>query len=127
MPAIANVVVADATPANKTLYPMSASVASSKFLERAANIAAGNRSLELKMSLAAGTRKTDRITVLYARPYEVLVDGVYVVNDVMRFSGEFVIAESVPTTERNHFATEVKNLMALAGIAGYVANRDPYY
>lgn len=127
MPAIANVVIADATPANKTLYPISASVASSKFMERAANVAAGNRILELKMSLATAQRLTDRATVLYARPYEVQTAGVWGVASTARFAGEFVIPTDMPATERGHFWAEVKNLVALAMIQSYVKDRDPCY
>lgn len=127
MPAISNVVVADATPTNHTLYPLSASIASSRFNERAANTVAGNRSLEIKLALANATRPTDRVTVLYAAPYEVLLDGAYVVNDIMRFSGEFVLATSIPSGIREDFATEVKNLMAHALLMSYVRDRDPCY
>lgn len=127
MPAIASVVLADATPANHTLYPMSASIASSRFMARDGNTAAGNRALEIKLALASKTRATDRVTILYAAPYEVLQDGAYVVDDILRFSGEFVIAQSVPVAFRNHFVTEVKNLMAHALITSYVKDRDPCF
>lgn len=127
MPAIANVVVADATPANTTLYPISASVGSSRFLERGGVLAAANRSLELKLALANKTRATDRVTVLFARPYAVLEDGVYVVRDVMRFNGEFVISENIPADVRNHFYSEVASLFGTTLLRGYVKDRDPCY
>lgn len=127
MPAIANVVVADATPANTTLHPISASVGSSRFLERGGVLAAANRSLELKLALANKARATDRVTVLFARPYAVLEDGVYVVRDVMRFNGEFVISENIPADVRNHFYSEVDSLFGTALLRGYVKDRDPCY
>lgn len=127
MPAIASLVVADATPSNKTLYPLSAAMASSKFIERAANLAAGNRTAELKMSLASSTRATDRITVLYARPFEQQVDGVWVVQDIGRMSAEIVVPVNWSTTERGHFYAECKNLLALATVQAYVKDRDPCY
>lgn len=127
MPAIVSLVVADATPANKTLYPISASVASSKFLERAANTAAGNRSAELKLSLASSQRVTDRVTVLYARPYEVSSGGIWMVDSIARMSCEFVVPVSWPVTERGHFYAEAKDLVAQAMIEAYVKDRDPNY
>lgn len=127
MPAIANVVVADATPTNHTLYPLSAAIASSRFNERAAHTVAGNRALEIKLALANATRPTDRVTVLYSAPYEVLQDGAYVVNDIMRFSGEFVLATTIPSDIREDFVTEVKNLMAHALVMSYARDRDPCY
>jgi hypothetical protein len=127
MTAVANLVIADATPANKTLYPLSASIASSKFIERAANTALGNRSAEFKLSLASSARVTDRVTLLYARPIEVLVDGAYTVDSIARMAVELVIPANWTTTERGHFWAECKNLMALAGVQSYVKDLDPFY
>lgn len=127
LPAIGNLVVADATPANKTLYPLSASIGSSRFSARDAATVAGNRSLEYKMSLASSARVTDRITLLYARPYEVTEAGIVIVQSIARAAIEFVVPASLPVTERGHFWAEVKNLVALAATQSYVKDRDPMY
>lgn len=127
MPAISSLVIADATPANKTLYPLSASIASSRYMERAANLAAGNKSAELKMSLATTARPTDRITALYAHPFEAQVDGVWVVQNVGRMAVEFVIPADWTTTERGHFFALCKNYVAHATVQAYVRDRDPNY
>jgi len=127
MPAISNLVIADATPTNKTLYPLSASIASSRFMERAANLAAGNKSTELKLSLATTQRPTDRVTLLYGHPYELQVDGVWAVQNVGRMSCEFVIPADWTSTERGHFYALCKNLVAHATVQAYVKDRDPAY
>lgn len=127
MPAITSVVIADAVPSNKTLYPLSASIASSKYRARDGAIQAGNRSLELKMSLASAQRPTDRVTILYGMPVEETVDGVIVVRDILRFTGEFVLPTTVGATIANNFWTEVKNLVGLGVIQSYVRDRDPNY
>jgi hypothetical protein len=126
MAAISNLVVADATPTNHTLYPLSASIASSKYAEQAANIMSGNRTLELKLSLASKTRATDRATVLYAAPKEQEVDGVWGVASTGRFTGEYVIPENWTSAERNHFATEAASIVANAVIKA-LTKRDPPY
>jgi anion-transporting ArsA/GET3 family ATPase len=126
MSAIANVVVADATPTNHTLYPLSASIASSKYADQAANIMSGNRTLELKLSLASKTRATDRVTVLFASPKEQEVDGVWGVASIGRATLEYVIPEDWTSTERNHFATEVASLAANAVVKA-LTKRDPPY
>lgn len=127
MSAIANFVVADATPTNHTLYPLTASLASSKWIGREATTLPGNRTLEVKASLSSKTRKTDRITVLYARPYEAVVDGVTLVSSIQRFAGEFVLAEEFPNADRNHFAFEVASVIANAVVKAIVKDRDVPY
>jgi hypothetical protein len=126
MSAIANLVVADATPANKTLYPLSASIASSLYAERAANTVAGNRTADVGLSLASAKRLTDRVTAKYNVPKEVLTDGAYVVTGTARATIEYVIPVDWSETERNHFATEVANFAASAAVKNTV-KRDPAY
>jgi hypothetical protein len=126
MSAIANLVVADATPANKTLYPLSASIASCLYNERAANSVAGNRTADVRLSLASSRRKTDRITVVYASPKEAQVDGVWVVDSIARANVQYVIPVDWTETERNHFAAEVASLAGTAAVKNTV-KRDPGY
>lgn len=126
MAAIANLVVADATPTNHTLYPLSASIASSKFMARESVTIEGNRMLEIKGNLANSRRRTDRITVLYSLPKEVVKDGVTVVESTARFIGEFVMPVNWSDTERNHFATEVASLAGLTPVKATVKRDFPY-
>lgn len=127
MAAIANFVVADATPTNTTLYPLRAGLESSIWVGRGAATVAGNRKLETKLSLATARRKTDRVTVLFASPREVLVDANTLVQDVARFAGEFVIPDTWTETQRNNFAHEVASTVAAAVIKNIVKNRDVPY
>jgi len=125
MAAIANYVVADATPTNQTLYPLTASLASSRWTARSATTIAGNRTLEIKCNLATAKRATDRFTVLYARPLEVTgTDGVVSVASIQRFAGEFVIPTSTPNADRNHFAYEVASVVANAVLKAILKDRD---
>jgi hypothetical protein len=126
MSAIANLVVADATPTNKTLYPLSASIASSMYAERSANSVAGNRTADVGLSLASAKRPTDRVTAKYNSPKEQLVDGAYVVSGIGRATIEYVVPQDWTDTERNHFATEVANYAASAAVMNTV-KRDPAY
>lgn len=126
MAAIANVVIADAVPANKTLYPLSASVASSTYNERAANSVAANRSLEVRLSLAHSKRPTDRVTTIYACPKEVQVNGVWTVVSIARSTREDVIPADWTDAERNNFMTELASLANTAAVKN-TGRRDPAY
>jgi len=106
---IANVVIADAVPANKTLYPLFSGLASS-WQERAAVSMAGNRKLSLNVSLSHSKRPTDRVDVLYKAPKEALVDGKTTVVSTGVAEIHYVIPEDWSITERLNFATEVGNL-----------------
>lgn len=127
MAAIANFTVADATPTNTTLYPLRAGLESSIWVGRSAATVDGNKKLEAKLSLATSRRPTDRVTVLYASPREVLVDANTLVQDIGRFAGEFVIPLTWTETQRNHFAFEVASAITAAVIKNIVKNRDVPY
>lgn len=125
MAAISNYVVADATPTNQTLYPLTASLPSSRWTARSAATVAGNRTLEIKCSLATARRATDRFTVLYARPAEVTdTNGAVSVSGIQRFAGEFVIPVNSLNADRNHFAHEVASVVANAVLKAIIKDRD---
>jgi hypothetical protein len=126
MAAISTVVIADAVPANKTLYPLSASMASSTYNERAANTIGGNRSLEVRLSLAHSKRPTDRVTTVYASPKEVQIDGVWTVQSIARSVREDVIPVDWTETDRNNFYAELASL-ANAPAVKNTGKRDPAY
>lgn len=126
MSAIANVVIADAVPANKTLYPLSAGIAESVWQERAAVSMAGNRRLSAGVSLSHSKRPTDRVNVLFKCPKEALVDGLTTVVNTGVFEGHLVIPEDWTDTERNNFATEVANLMTNAVVKDLARRNVPY-
>lgn len=126
MSAIANVVLADSVPVNKTLYPIQASVDKSMHIERAANSASGNRTLTIGLSMAHSKRPTDRVTVQYASPKEAQVDGVWTVVGVRRCTIEYVLLADDTELERNNFSAEVMNLAATTAVRNTI-KRDPQY
>lgn len=124
MSAIANVVAVDSVPANKTLYPLSASLGESNWVERAANAVAANRTLRTGLSLSHSKRPTDRVFVLYKAPKEALVDTRWTVDSTGVFEGNFVIPDHWTTLERLNFATEVASVIANQAVKLSV-QRDP--
>lgn len=126
MAAIANVVVADAVPANKTLYPLSAGIAESSWQERAAVSMAGNRTLKAGLSLSHSKRPTDRVALLYKAPKEASVNGLTTVVNTGVFDVNYVIPEDWTATERLNFATECATLVATTMVKDLVGRNAVY-
>lgn len=128
MPAIANIVIADAVPANHTFVPLAANVGEAQHVNRNGNIAASNEVLILNYSPASSKRKTDRIRFRLTDPLERgnATDG-YTADDKMFIDVTAVIPESATPTERSNFATLAKNLMANTVVLGYISSGDPEY
>lgn len=124
MSAIANVVAVDSVPANKTLYPLSASLSESNWTERAANAVAANRTLRTGLNLSHSKRPTDRVFVLYKAPKETQVDGRWVLDSTGVFEGNFIIPDHWTTLERRNFAAEVASVVAGQAVKLSV-ERDP--
>lgn len=127
MPTAANIVLADSTPTNHTFQPVLVTPASSVFIDRSSNIAEGNATIILGFSLATSKRKTDRVDVRFNYPIERQVDGVWVVSDVARYIGQWIIPTSMTQAERDHFEAYVDNLVGHSSVEGYVADRNPFW
>jgi hypothetical protein len=81
--------------------------------------------LEIKVSLATSRRPTDRVTILYAKPYEVTdVNGATSVASIQRFAGEYVIPTDTPNGNREDFAYEVASLIGNAVVKAIIKDRD---
>lgn len=127
MPAITNIVVADATPTNHTLIPMSASMANSQWMEKSAATFEGNTRVVAKMNPPTSQRPTTRNIITLNVPLERDVDGVTVVGDVIIFEVNQVIAKTVSDAEALRAYAIFKNLIAHATIQSYLAAREPVY
>lgn len=127
MPAAANIVIADATPANHTFAPMTVNGGAAVFEDRDSNTSAGFKQLLLSMSRATASRPTNRVNIRLNVPYEQLVDGAYTIRSIARLSADVVLPDDMSATERDHFAALCKNAFAHATIVGYVGDLDVVY
>lgn len=129
MPAVANIVIADATPSNRTYGPMSVSGTKTVWVDRStSNLVEGQSQIILDFSPTSSTRKTDKTTISLSLPKIVVVDGVNTVDSIGRFvNGQFVVPPSWTTTDRAHLFSLSANLMANSFVMEAVTNRNPPY
>lgn len=127
MPAIANIVVADATPTNHTLRPLSASLALSTWAENDGAIYEGNARLAISLSNPTAARKTTRIKAVLSYPFERTVAGVITVPDTILYTIEAVLPSGCSPTETLDGYTVARNVLANALVQSYFASREPVY
>lgn len=127
MPAIANIVVADATPTNHTLIPQQAALALSTWMAKEAATYEGNPRAALQMSPPSKVRPTSRVKVTLAIPFERTVDAVVTVPDTITFFVDAVIPSSCSDAEAEKAYVMFKNLMAHATVEAYLADREAVY
>lgn len=127
MPAAANVVIADSTPANRTYVPMTTGLKDATWADVTTSATqAGQPTLVMTLRRANGAVPA-KVNVRLNIPYEAVVDGVTVVTDTARFSGDFIVPATYPATQRAHLVALVKNLLATSLVSGYVVSGDPSY
>lgn len=128
MPAAANIVLADATPANHTYEPMEGDSSNFLFLERTLSAtSAGAESLRYTFSRASEARPTDRIGIRLDIPYEQTVDGVTTVHSIARFSGTVTLPDTMTAGDREDFMALLVSLFGHATTASYIENLAPVY
>lgn len=129
MPAISNIVLADATPANHTFVPVSSTPDQAVWLDRDGTTAAGSKELVAVYSRANGARKTDRVKIRLNVPYEATSTdtGKTYVAYTARFSCDVVLPDEMSATERGHVAALIKNALADTVLNGYISDLDPAY
>lgn len=128
MPAAASLSISDATPTAHVFVPVSVSPQLSLFRNTAdAAVSASEEQIGLSLSRATSSRATNKAKITISLPHEQTIDGAVVVRDTFRFSGEFVIPDTMSSTERNHAITIVKNAMANATVMGYVSSLEPVW
>lgn len=127
MPAAANIVLADATPANHTFAPVSVSDGVAVHEDRDSTTSAGWKTLYLKLKRAVSGRATNRVEVRLNVPYEQTIEGVVSIRSTARHVGETILPDDMTASERNHFATLLANAYANAVIKGYAKDLDPEF
>lgn len=125
MPAISNIVIANAVPVNLTLNPLSASLALSTWQQKDAAIFDGNARLAMALSMPSSSRKTARAKVTLTIPVIRTYDDVPRVDDSMIFTMEGVVPSSISAEEALNGYTYGKNLFAHAVVQALFANREP--
>lgn len=127
MPSIANIVVADATPANHTFIPLSAAMALSTWAAREAATFEGNPRFAAVMSPPSSARKTSRVKTILTVPFERTDGSIVTVPDTIIFTVEAVIPSSCSDAEALKVFTMQKNLFANSIVQAYFAGREPAY
>lgn len=128
MPSAASLSINDATPTAHVFVPVSVSPQLSLFRNTAsAAISASEEQIGLSLSRANAGRSTNKIKVTVALPHEQTIDGAVVVRDTFRFSGEWVIPETMSSTERGHAEAIVQNAINHATIGGYITALEPVW
>lgn len=128
MPAATSLSINDATPTAHVFVPVSVSPQLSLFRNVAdAAISASEEQIGLSLSRATANRSTNKVKLTLSVPHEQTIDGAVVVRDTFRFTGEWVIPDSMSSTERADAAALVKNALANADIEDYVTDLEPMW
>lgn len=128
MPEVTSITLTDKDSASVVFTPIDVSPEHSLFTN-AGTIAAGDRELILGWSPKSTKRPTDRINARLNYPVEVTSTdtGRVSVDDVMRFTSNFVVPEGVTSAEREDFAVLCGEFVTHAILQGYIKDRDPCY
>lgn len=125
MPETANIVVADATPADHTLYPRQAGLGLSTWSSKEAATYDGELRLSVTMSLPSKNRATTRMRQTFTVPVEREVDGVVQVDDTITYITDVVIPKTCSDAEAAKAAALFRNLQDNSLIQSYFASREP--
>lgn len=126
MPAATNISINDATPTAHVFVPVGKSGNVVNYRNVAdATISAAEETLSLSLSRSNATRATDRVKITFSMPFEQTVDGEVTVRDVARFSGEFILPNTMTTTERADFQKIVSNGFDATDVAAHVTSLTP--
>jgi len=116
-----------ATPVAKSFAPERVSPDLSTFTERTAAVSAGFSRLSVGYSPASSKRTTNRVDVKLDFPVLSTVNGVSTVAYVGRFSGYFVIPDTMTAAERADLRAFVANALDNTAVMGVVKDLDPLY
>jgi hypothetical protein len=128
MPSAASLSINDATPTAHVFVPVSVSPQLSLFRNVAgAAISASEEQVGLSLSRATANRATNKVKLTLSVPHEQTIDGQVVVRDIFRFSGEFVLPDSMSAAERGHAMALVLNAMTHADVQDYVTDLEAFW
>jgi hypothetical protein len=101
---------------NRVFDPVSTSGGVARWTCKDSNTAAGRPTLQLTFDERKPNRATDRVKLSFSYPQEVLVDGVYVIENTARFTADIVVPSGLTDAERSKFSYLVMRSIASAPI-----------
>lgn len=116
------------TPVNHDFDPTYKSGGQVVYFNRDSQTSVGSPEIRIGFSPRTGKRPTDRLNVSVAVPYEYETEvgsGVFKVQDVARYNGQYVIAQSLPKAVRDDLQAYVSGLAAHAVMQASVKDLDP--
>jgi len=116
-----------ATPVAKSFAPERVAPESSVFTERSAAASAGFYKLSIGYSPASSKRATNRVDISLSLPVLQTINGVSTVAYVGRFTGTFVIPDTMTAAERADLHAFVANALDVTQIKAVVKDLDPLY
>lgn len=116
-----------ATPVAKSFAPESVTPARSVFTERSAASSNGFIRLGVGFDPASSKRATNRISVDLAMPIIESVSGQNQVTRIGRFSGQFIIPDTMTNAERADLYAYATGAFSTALIKAVVKDLDPMY
>lgn len=127
MPAIANITVADATPANHILEPRRAGVDLAAWATDETVTLDGNIRLAATFSAPSKARKTSKGRIVLTVPVEAVVDGITQVVRTRIYTIEAVVDKDCTNAEANHGFVMARNLLSNQQIIDLLGGRKPVY
>lgn len=116
-----------ASPVAKSFAPVAVGPALSVFAEKTAASSSGYVKLSVAMSMANGSRNTNRVDIGIDMPITELVGGVNVVTRTGRFKSYFVIPDTMTASERADLRAFAANALDNALVMATVKDLDPMY
>lgn len=131
MPSISSITLTnDATTISRVYTPVKASPGESVLIERSAVASVLDSNIQTSFSNATNNRPTHRVKVSLAIPFDksgVDSDPNSSNVDVARFSGEWIIPDTLTTAERAEFEELSRDWIDNAVVTGFVSDLDPLY
>lgn len=116
-----------ASPVAKSFAPESVTPARSVFTERSAASSNGFIRLGVGFDPASSKRATNRISIDLAMPVIESVSGQNQVTRIGRFSGQFIVPDTMTAAERADLHAFAANALNVALIKAVVKDLDPMY
>lgn len=129
MPAATSVPIVDGQTVTHTFVPSVVSPQLTILRNTAASISAAEEQLGLSLSRATANRATNKVKITIALPHTWTDSntGLVGVRDVFRFTGEFIIPDTMSEEERADASAIVRNALAVTAIKNYVNTLESYW
>lgn len=130
MPAIGNIVLADATsptPVNHTFGPVTTDGAKAKFANRAALTPRGFETLQIEVLSPNGSQGAHRVRASMGDPTEVTSNGVIVIDHINSCEHVFNFSQSSTEQERRDIVKMTANLLLSTTFVDVISKLEPVY